>query len=98
VLRRGVYGGFDQAGHMKYGPDEARAGVIVELWRRGFGRQIALSSDLGRRSYWLSNGGWPGLSYVLSQYLPLLIRLGLDRMEAWSMVRENPQRALIDEG
>lgn len=94
ILRRGVYLGFDQAGHYKYGPDADRAAAIIEIWKRGYGDRILLSSDLGRASYWLANGGGPGLRHVLASYLPLLVKMGLSEAEARSMVLENPRRAL----
>jgi phosphotriesterase-related protein len=94
ILRQGVYLEFDQIGHLKHFPDEARAKAIVELWRRGYGARLCLSSDLGRRSHQRSYGGSPGLGHVLESFIPELIRHGLSPDEALSMVTTNPCRVL----
>jgi predicted metal-dependent phosphotriesterase family hydrolase len=94
ILRQGVFLQFDQIGHLKYGTDEARAQGIVDLCRRGYGAQLCVSSDLGRRSYLRAYGGSPGLEHVIRSFIPLLVGCGLSHEEAVALVTTNPCRAL----
>lgn len=47
-----------------------------------------------RRSYLTSWGGSPGYAYILQQFVPLLMRLGLSESETRALVVENPSRLL----
>lgn len=94
LARAGVFLGYDCVSKQQYAPDELRAKFIVRLVAEGFGDRICLSGDLARRSYLTSWGGSPGYAYILQQFLPLLLRLGLSESETRALVLENPSRLL----
>lgn len=94
LVRAGVFLGYDCVSKQQYAPDELRAEFIVRLVAEGFGDRICLSGDLARRRYLTSWGGSPGYAYILQQFLPLLLRLGLSESETRALVLDNPSRLL----
>ena len=90
ILRHGVYIGVDQIGKVKYGSDEARAEHILNLIKLGYLRQILISGDLARRSYWTSFGGSPGLSNIPVTFVDLLARTGVKPSEIETLLYNNP--------
>jgi phosphotriesterase-related protein len=92
----GVYLGFDQISKEKYYPDHLRIEMILRLVAAGFAKQILLSGDLARRSYWPSygTGGGPGLTYILWRFVPWLREAGLGESEVQDLIVHNPARAL----
>jgi len=67
----------------------------VRLVAEGYGRQILLSGDQARRSYWPGYGypDAPGLSYVLEQFVPMLRQAGLKQGQIDDLLIHNPARA-----
>jgi phosphotriesterase-related protein len=96
LARTGVYLGFDQISKEKYYPDSLRIEMILRLVEAGFGKQLLLSGDLARRSYWPSygTGGGPGLTYILWRFAPWLREAGLGENEVQDLILHNPARAL----
>jgi 5-phospho-D-xylono-1,4-lactonase len=94
VARTGVILGFDQISKEKYFPDSQRVEFIARLVQEGFGKQIILSGDLARKSYWKSYGGEPGLTYILEQFVPLLKQQGLDQAAVDEILIHTPARLL----
>ena len=74
LLQTGVNLIYDQLSKEKYQPDSKRVEFILKLVKAGFGKQIMLSGDLARKSYWPSYGNWggPGLTYILWRFVPWL--------------------------
>jgi len=66
----------------------------VELIEAGFGDQILLSLDYGRRSLLVSYDGSPGLPYMSEWFMVLLLEAGLEAMDVRKLVIDNPARAL----
>lgn len=96
VARAGVYLGYDQISKEKYYPDGLRAEFIQRLFAAGHGRQILLSGDLARRSYWHSytQGAVLGFQYILTRFTHLLTACGLSAEDAQAMLIDNPAQAL----
>ncbi len=92
VLRQGACVGYDQVGKPKYASDEDRAKALVGLVRKGYGWQLLISGDLGRRSYWRAFGGEPGLDYIPRTFLGMLCAAGLTPGQAEALVVANPAR------
>jgi 5-phospho-D-xylono-1,4-lactonase len=71
---------------------------IIELIRRmmeeGYGRQILLGMDMGRRSMWKSYGGGPGMTYIGNVFLLKLRRAGLTYEPIEAFTNRNPTDAL----
>ena len=78
VAEKGAFVEYDCIGKIKYYPDSMRVELIIKLIKEGYGGNILLSGDMGRRSYWKAYGGGPGLDYILTKFVPRLRREALD--------------------
>jgi phosphotriesterase-related protein len=96
LARTGVCLSFDQISKEKYHPDSRRVEFILRLVAEGFGRQIVLSGDLARKSYWPSYGagGGPGLTYILWRFAPWLRAEGLAQSALDDILIHNPARVM----
>jgi predicted metal-dependent phosphotriesterase family hydrolase len=96
LARLGCYVCFDSIGTgTRY--DLARAvDYVIALVRAGFAAQVLLSHDVFLRGHLHADGG-PGYAYLLAEFLPLLVKAGLDPEEARSLVTTNPRQALTGE-
>ncbi len=95
VAKTGVFMGFDQLSKEKYWPDSDRISMIKRLAKAGHSRQIMLSGDLARKSYWPSYGfgKGPGLSYILWRFIPWMLEAGISREVVDDILIKNPSRA-----
>jgi phosphotriesterase-related protein len=94
VLGTGAFVSFDQIGKTKYASDEARAAMVKRLVDAGFGDQLLLSGDMGRRSSLQAYGGGPGLSYVVESFPLVLMDAGVSAPTVRRLFVDNPARAL----
>lgn len=92
----GVHIGFDQFSKAKYLPDEKRVQLIAELAAAGHLRQLILSGDLARKSYWPAYGHDEagGFAHVPTTVARLLHDVGFGDEDVGVLLRENPQRWL----
>ncbi len=82
----------DGPGRTKYWPDSTILSLIADLAERGYGRQLLLGGDTGRRSMMRAYGGGPGLDYLFARFKPRLDReLGAELSE--QIFVANPARA-----
>jgi phosphotriesterase-related protein len=95
IASTGVFMGYDQISKEKYWPDAARIEFIRRLIQSGYGRQILLSGDWARKSYWPSYGfgHGPGLTYILWRFVPLMLEGGISRDDVHALLVENPAQA-----
>ncbi len=98
LLDTGAYIIYDQISKEKYVPDRDRVTTLAKLVSEGYGDRIMLSGDFGRASYWTSNGGGPGLTYILWRFVPWLISEGVPKEAVWAMLIDNPARFFAFEG
>jgi phosphotriesterase-related protein len=91
LARRGVMIQYDTIGRRDCGRDEDRAAAIVEMVRRGYARQIMMSSDVCRRGHLHFYGGF-GYDHLIINFLPMLRQLGLDQATIDLLTKENPKR------
>ena len=91
-----LYQQIDQLSKEKYQPDSKRIDFILRLVKAGFGKQIMLSGDLARKSYWPSYGQWggPGLTYILWRFVPWLYAEGLASSAIDDILIHTPARVL----
>jgi phosphotriesterase-related protein len=96
LARQGCYVCFDAIGNGT--PYDLRRTVdyVIALVRAGFGAQILLSHDTFLRGQLRADGG-PGYTYLLTDFLPLLIAAGLEEAEVRRFVTANPRAALTGE-
>lgn len=74
LLARGLLLVYDTPGRIKYQPDSVLLDLIADVVAAGYGGQVMLGLDLGRREYWSSHGGGPGLGYLMEKFVPRLER------------------------
>ena len=93
ICATGAYVSFDHVGRELGDCDALRIDILAELVRCGFGDRVCLAGDMGKKNYFRSYGGKPGLAYILTD----LRRHALERMDAADfdrMVTENPHHVL----
>jgi 5-phospho-D-xylono-1,4-lactonase len=92
----GVHIGLDQFAKAKYLSDEARVRLVAGLAAEGRLRQVILSGDLARKSYWPAYGyaDASGFAHLPSSVAALLRAEGLTAADVDVVLRENPRRWL----
>ena len=74
IAERGVTLEYDTAGRTKYHPDTVVLDLVAAMLEAGHGDRLMLGGDLGRRDYFRSHGGGPGLAYLFATFVPRLRR------------------------
>lgn len=98
IANTGVTLGYDQFSKEKYYPDSLRCDFIVRMIRAGFGKQIAISGDLARRSDLTGYGGGPGYTFILWRILPWLNKKGASTDDIQQIMIHTPRRVLAFHG
>jgi len=93
VADKGCYLGFDTIGKINYQSDENRIQLIKELIRRGHENQIVMSLDLTRKSHLKKHNGI-GYTYLIDNFVPLLIESGIKGELIDKFLIDNPNRLL----
>ena len=93
IAQRGAFLGYDGLAREKYRPFHVVASVIRQLVHEGFGGQLLLGGDVGRRSMRRSAGGL-GIVGVLTSMVPDLVRAGVTEESIDDMLVANPARFL----
>jgi predicted metal-dependent phosphotriesterase family hydrolase len=83
---------YDHLSKEKYAPDSARIALLKRLISEGYGAQLMLSGDFGRNSYYTSNGGGPGFTYILWRFVPWLLSEGISNKAVLALLIDNPAR------
>ena len=95
ILERGAYVQFDLVGWNHEWPgsmrDDQRVERLVALIRRGYSRQLLISTDTCRLSQLRSNGG-RGYDYMWTDFLPRLRASGVSEQEIETLLVDNPKR------
>lgn len=87
---------FDHIGRHLEDHDALRVKMLTKLVKDGYGDHVCLAGDMGRKKYYLSYGGRPGLKYILTDLRSELVQhVGNEAFE--KMVTTNPQKILIKE-
>lgn len=97
ILDSGAYLQFDLLGdapHILSEMTDHDVGLaIIELIKQGYLKQILLSQDVCTKTDLKAWGG-SGYSFILEQYTPYLLRLGVTQEQIDQMTITNPQRLL----
>lgn len=94
IAQTGVYVQLDNIGKTKYYSDALRVQVIKQLIEAGHTKQILLSDDNGRKSYFKSYGGGPGLENILSDFVPRMKEAGIEEGDIEALLIHNPKTYL----
>jgi phosphotriesterase-related protein len=93
IAKRGACLGFDHSGK----PDDPRlqeyVKTIMAVLDAGHADKVCLSSDFGNQKYLRKNGG-PGISMVMTTFVPKLRQAGVDDATLHRILVENPRRVL----
>lgn len=93
LARRGVYVQFDTIRGGSPAGVERWLDMVLALVSAGHADQVLLSHDVCLRDHLGQNGGC-GYTYLLTDFLGLLHKRGLEPAETDRLVRDNPRRAL----
>lgn len=93
ICDTGAYISLDHVGRDLSSHDHERIDMLAELIRSGYGDHVCLAGDMGKKDYFRSYGGKPGLDYILTDFrryaLEKIGDAGFDRM-----VTDNPHHVL----
>lgn len=73
IAETGAFVSFDGINKIKYYPESVRIGCILELVRAGYQKQILISGDTARKSYYRSYKYGPGLGFIIQKWCPRFI-------------------------
>lgn len=79
IAETGAFLCFDGIAKVKYNPESVRIQCILELAARGYQKQILVSGDTARRSYYHSYSHAVGLPYIKETWVPRLIEEAEER-------------------
>jgi phosphotriesterase-related protein len=91
LIDLGFYVGFDTIGKNNYFPDTRRAELLYELQESGRLDHICISLDITRKSNMEYKGGI-GYSYLLTDFIPLMLEKGVTQASIDKLLIENPHR------
>jgi 5-phospho-D-xylono-1,4-lactonase len=91
IAKTGVYFAFDNIGKTKYYPDSLRIDIIKQLIDEGHVKQILLSDDNGRQSYFRAYGGGPGMDYIPTVFVKMMLDAGISTENISQMTIINPR-------
>lgn len=91
LCRTGANVCFDHVGRELADVDAFRVNMICQLLDAGFGRQVTLSGDMGKKEYLPAYGGKPGFCYVL-QPLRKALEARVSPQEIQQMLVDTPRR------
>jgi len=94
LAKTGVFVEFDNVGKFKYYPDSLRVEMIKQLIEEGHVKQILISDDNGRQSYFKSYGGGRGLEYIPTKFVDLMRRMGINDEDIFQMTVKNPRKLM----
>lgn len=92
LMDQGFNIGFDTIGKENYLQDSERANTLYSLLEKGYGKQIVLSQDISRKSYFSNQANMHGYTTVMKSFLPRLVQLGVDQQVIDQLLMKNPQR------
>ncbi len=74
LCKTGVHICFDHVGRELENHDQLRVQMLVKLIEDGFIRQLHISGDMGKKDYFTTYGGRPGLTYILTDLKEELLK------------------------
>lgn len=93
VAKRGAWVQFDTVRGGHEWEVEKRIRLVLEFVGRGYLRQLLLSQDVAWKSHLHAYGG-TGYEYILTDFVPRLLNVGLSQEQIHILMVENPKSAL----
>lgn len=94
ITKLGCYVELDGTSRIKYLPDSSRVMLVKGLNELGYGRQILLGTDSGKRSYQKAYGSVTGVDFDPAVFGPRLLDEGFDKGYVEDLLMNNAQRFL----
>lgn len=91
LLDMGFNIAFDTIGKTEYLSDEQRVINLKLLLDKGYGKQIVISQDISRKSYF-TDEGYYGFTTVMEKFVPMLKDAKVSQADLDAMLITNPQR------
>ena len=92
ILETGAYLIYDGPGKVKYYPDSVRVDLLRRLVDDGFGKQIMLSNEMGKKSHHQAYGYGPGWGFIKQKFIPRLLDEGFTQETVDDFMINNPAR------
>jgi len=92
LCKAGAYLIYDGPGKVKYYPDSMRVELLRKLVEDGFGKQIMLSNDMGKKSHHQAYGYGPGWGFIKQKFIPRLLAEGFTQEMVDDFMIHNPAR------
>lgn len=94
ITKLGCYLELDGTARIKYLPDSSRVMLVRELGQLGYGKQIILGTDSGKKSYQKAYGATTGVDFDPAVFGPRLLDEGFDPDYVDDLLINNGQRFL----
>ncbi len=94
IASTGAYLVYDGIARTKYWPDSTIIALLLEMIDSGFGSQLMLAMDAATRTTWTHYGYGPGLTYLLTTFVPRLRQAGATQENVDLLLLANPAQAL----
>jgi len=91
ITKLGAYLEFDGTSRIKYLPDSARVMLCRELGALGYGKQILLGTDSGKRGYQKAYGATTGVDFDPAVFAPRILDEGFDPAYVDDLLKNNAQ-------
>lgn len=92
ICEKGSYIIYDGPGKAKYYPDSMRVDLLRRLVEEGYGKQVMLCNDMGKKSHHPQYGGGPGWNWLKDKFLPRLLDEGFSQETIDDFMIHNPAR------
>jgi phosphotriesterase-related protein len=92
IAEAGAYVAFDTIGKTGFQGDDTRLACLLDLLEAGHADRVLLSNDVSRDSYLSRDSG--GYGHLFADFLPRLLKAGVDRETVRQLTRDNPIRFL----
>ena len=94
ITKLGCYLELDGTYRIKYRADSDRVTLVRELGRLGYGKQLLLGTDSGKKSYQKAYGAVTGVDFDPAVFAPRLLDEGVDPEYVDDLLKNNAQRFL----
>ncbi|MBS4219184.1 phosphotriesterase [Bacillus sp. FJAT-49711] len=103
IASMGSYLCFDGISKIKYAPESTRIACILELVKKGYEKQILVSGDTARKTYYKHYNYGLGLEYIIAKWIPRFIdeanKAGFDGEKLVQLFFvENPKHCFMFKG
>lgn len=93
ITSTGAFVELDSAFRWPAGERNPTLDLVVHFFEAGLGDHVLLGMDAARRGYWRSYGGTPGMTFLWSVFVPMLVAAGLRAEDVDRIFVANPARA-----